>query len=220
MKSNIRILGILLIGLLVFFEQAFSLNSFVKQGYKVVLLGLIPLLVIYLYKKSTVQIEFNLNKVKIQDLKIPFLVGTSIYVLTIIGYIIIKPIIDTETLINGLQDHGITMQNIVLASLYLSFINSFVEEFFFRGFIYKHFSDISNTLGYLVSSALFSIYHVLLMFAIFNWIMGVLAVIGLMIVGMVLVYINKSNRSIINSWIVHIFADLGVITIGLYLFLQ
>ena len=98
--------------------------------------------------------------------------------------------------------------------------DSFVEEFFFRGFVYQHFSKISTNLGYLVSSALFSIYHVLIMFTIFNWIMGVLAIIGLMIVGILLAYINKSNKSIINSWIVHIFADLGVVTIGLYLFLS
>jgi len=220
LKSNIRILGILLTGLLIFFEHTLNLNSFAKQGFKIVLLGLIPLLVIYFYKKSTIQIEYNLNKVKILDLKIPVLVGVIIYILTIIGYIIFKPIIDTETLINGLQDNGINLQNIVLASLYLCFINSFIEEFFFRGFLYQHFSEISNKLGYLVSSVLFSIYHVLLMFAIFNWTMGTLALFGLTIVGIVLVYINKSNRSIINSWIVHVFADLGIVTIGLYLFMQ
>ena len=130
---------------------------------------------------------------------------------------IFRPIIDSDTVITGLEDMGIVMSNIVFAAIYLSFINSFIEEFFFRGFIYQHFSSINGTLGYIVSGALFSIYHVLVMFTIFNWIMGVLSIIGLMIVGIGLAYMNKSNKSIINSWIVHIFADLAVVTIALYL---
>ena len=218
MNRIIRIIAIFLIGILIIFEQSLNLDSFVKQGYKFILLVIIPLLIIYLYKKTTFQKEYNLDKVKFQDLIKPLYFGIAIYALTIIGYILFKSIIDTETLINGFQNRGINLQNIVLASVYLCFINSFIEEFFFRGFVYQHFSKVSTNLGYLVSSALFSIYHVLIMFAIFNWIMGVLAIIGLMIVGILLAYINKSNKSIINSWIVHIFADLGVVTIGLYLF--
>ena len=83
--------------------------------------------------------------------------------------------------------------------------------------MFNEFSNISKKWGYIVSSAFFSIYHVLVMFALFDWIMGVLSIVGLMIVGIVLALMNESNKSIINSWIVHIFADLGVVTIGIYL---
>ena len=219
MNKIIRIVGVVLIGGLILLEQTLNLNSFIKQGYKIVLLVFIPLLIIYLIKKTTFKKEYHFNNVKLHDLKKPLIVGISIYTLTIIGYIILKSIIDPETVINGLNNRGITAQNIIYTSMYLTFINSFIEEFFFRGFIYQYFSEVSNKVGYFVSSGLFSIYHILVMFAIFNWIMGVLAIIGLMIVGMILVYINKNNKSIVNSWIVHIFADLGVVTIGFYIVL-
>ena len=217
MTKTIRITGVVLALLLILFEQTLNLDAFIKQGFKIVLLVIIPLVIIYFCKKTTFKKEYNLENVTFKDLKKPLVAGILIYVLTIIGYIIFKPIIDTDTLVNGLAESGINAGNIIYTSLYLSFINSFMEEFFFRGFIYQHFSTISVKIGYVVSSALFSIYHVLVMFAIFDWMMGVLALIGLMIVGMILVYINNSNKSIINSWIVHLFADLGIVTIGIFL---
>lgn len=220
MDRNIRIIGIISIIVLIILEQVLNMNSFVKQGYKMIFMVIIPLLVIYLYKKSNFKDEYNIKNVTLQDLKVPLYYGIGIFFLGIIGYLILKPIVDSNTLVGGLQERGITLQNIYLSVLYISFINSFIEEFFFRGFIFQHFKKINLATGYIVSSLLFSIYHVLVMFAIFNVIMGFLAMVGLTLVGLFLVYINRTNKSIINSWIVHIFADLGVCSIGIYWFIM
>lgn len=220
MDRRIRIIGVISIIVLIILEQALNMSSFVKQGYKMIFLVLIPLLVIYFYKKSNFIDEYNIKKVKLVDLKIPFYFGVFIFFLGIVGYLILKPIVSEDTLVGGLQDRGITLQNIYLSVLYLSFINSFIEEFFFRGFIYQSFRSINETTGYIVSSLLFSIYHVLVMFAIFDVLMGFLALFGLTVVGLALVWINRTNKSIINSWIVHIFADLGVCSIGIYWFIM
>jgi len=219
MSKLIRILGIVLIGVLIFLEQVLELNSFVKQGYKIILLVIIPLVVIYFVKKTTFIKEYNIKDVTISHLKTSFIIGGTLFVLTIIGYFILKVIIEPDILVSGLNDRGITLQNIILAGIYLSFVNSFIEEFFFRGFIYQHFLKINKLTGYLVSSALFTVYNVLVLFGIFNIGMGIVAVFGLMGVGLFLVYVNETNKSIINSWIVHIFADIAVVLIGVYLFL-
>lgn len=218
MQKITRVLSISVIVILIVLERVLEMNSFVKQGYKIVFLVVIPLLIVYLIQKTSFTEEYNFKNVKWGDLKFPLYVGLFIFFLAIVGYFILKPIVPAETLVGGLQSLGITKENIIPSVLYISFINSFIEEFFFRGFLFYEFKGISLKAGYLVSSFLFSLYHVLVMFTIFNWIMGILAMIGLMVVGMTLVYVNRSNKSIINSWIVHIFADLGVCIIGIYWF--
>lgn len=220
MNRKYQIISVLVVVILIAFEQVLQLDSIVKQGFKIVLLVIIPIIVIYQMKKTTFGKEFNINNVTFKDLKIPLIIGVTIYLLTLIGYVLFMPLIDPDLVVDGLNGSGITTKNIILASIYLCFINSFLEEFFFRGFMFSEFSKISNKWGYIVSSAFFSIYHVLVMFTLFDWIMGVISIIGLMIVGMILAYMNQTNKSIINSWVVHIFADLGVVTIGLYLFFR
>lgn len=218
MNRKYQLISVFVVFVLIILEQVLQLDSIMKQGFKFVLLVIIPIVVIYKVKKTSFVKEFNIKDVRLHNLRMPFVVGGAIYLLTIIGYVLFQPIIDPDLIVEGLNGSGITTKNIILASIYLCFINSFLEEFFFRGFMFNEFSKISNKWGYLVSSVFFSIYHVLVMFTLFDWIMGVLSIIGLTIVGMILVYMNKTNKSIINSWIVHIFADLGVVTIGLYLF--
>lgn len=213
-----RVLSVLVIVVLMILEHVLNLNTFEKQGFKILLLVVIPLLMVYFMLKSNFKEEYRLENVKRSDLKEPMIIGVGIFFLAIVGYFILRPIVGTETLVGGLQDLGITKENIIPSVLYLSFVNSFIEEFFFRGFLFYEFKSISLKTGYFVSSLLFSVYHVFVMFTIFNWIMGILAMIGLMIVGLTLVYVNRTNRSIINSWIVHIFADLGVCVIGIYWF--
>ena len=218
MQKITRILSVSVILILIVLERVLEMNSFVKQGYKIAFLVVIPLLILYFIQKTTFKEEYNFKNVKWSDLKFPLYVGLFIFFLAIVGYFILRPIVPAETLVGGLQSLGITKENIIPSVLYISFINSFIEEFFFRGFLFYEFKGISLKVAYLVSSFLFSLYHVLVMFTIFNWIMGILAMIGLMVVGMTLVYVNRSNKSIINSWIVHIFADLGVCIIGIYWF--
>lgn len=220
MNRKYQIISVLVVVILITLEQVLQLDSIVKQGFKIVLLVIVPLIVIYQMKKTTFGKEFNIENVTFKELKIPLIIGVTIYLLTLIGYVLFVPLIDPDLVVDGLNGSGITTKNIILASIYLSFINSFLEEFFFRGFMFNEFSKISNKWGYIVSSAFFSIYHVLVMFTLFDWIMGVISIIGLMVVGIILAYMNKTNKSIINSWIVHIFADLGVVTIGLYLFFR
>lgn len=218
MQKTRRVIGTLVIFILMLLERSLQTNSFEKQGLKILLLVMIPLILIYGIQKSNIIEEYHIKKVNVKDLKLPIYVGVFIFVLAIVGYFILKPIVGTETLVGGLEGLGITKENIILSVLYLSFINSFIEEFFFRGFLFQAFSSISVKMGYFVSSFMFSLYHLFVMFAIFNILMGFLSMIGLMIVGMTLVYVNRSNESFINSWIVHIFADLGVCIIGIYWF--
>ena len=54
MNKVIRIIGVAVIVILIIFEQVLDLNSFVKQGYKVILLVLIPISIIYFYKKNNI----------------------------------------------------------------------------------------------------------------------------------------------------------------------
>jgi len=67
----------------------------------------------------------------------------------------------------------------------------------------------------LVSSSLaFSLYHVAIISAWFNIWIFILIIVGLMFVGYIFNYITEKLDSFLASWIVHIFANLAINTIG------
>ncbi|TAH63854.1 MAG: CPBP family intramembrane metalloprotease, partial [Gottschalkiaceae bacterium] len=100
-----------------------------------------------------------------------------------------------------------------------TFINSFLEEFFFRGFIFLNLYKLGFKKGaYIFSSILFSLYHIGIFKNWFNPLLIILAVSGLISVGFIFNYIDTKSKSFINSWIVHILADAAIMLIGLRMF--
>lgn len=76
----------------------------------------------------------------------------------------------------------------------------------------------NKKLAYIFSALLFSIYHVSIFKTWFNWIVIALALTGLFIGGIIFNAINVKAKSIVNSWIIHIFADIAIILIGIKMF--
>ena len=72
--------------------------------------------------------------------------------------------------------------------------------------------------AYIISAGLFALYHVMLMDSWFNPYLFVLAMFGLFTGGLIFNYLNEKNKTILNSWIVHIMANLAINHIGLMMF--
>ncbi len=109
---------------------------------------------------------------------------------------------------------GVTGNNFWLVSLYIAFVNSFLEEFFFRGF---GFLSLGEALGpkaaYLFSSLLFALYHVAIMASWFS-----LALFLLLTAGLLFNWLDSRTNSLYPSWFVHICANLAINSIGFLLF--
>jgi membrane protease YdiL (CAAX protease family) len=206
---------ITLIGL----EEIFTLSYLMKQVFKMIFFFIVPIIFIVYVRKESVTKELHLKKPKKKELFTSLLFGLVLYVGTVGGYALLQFMFDAKQVIDGLLVQGITFNNFIFVGLYLSFINSFLEEFFFRGYLYYNMQKKSETLAVLGSSVLFSLYHVISMVLFFPWYTVIFVMIGLSIVGMFLAYMNRFGTSFINSYIMHVFADLAIISIGFYMFL-
>jgi membrane protease YdiL (CAAX protease family) len=114
---------------------------------------------------------------------------------------------------------GITADNFLYVSLYISLCNSFLEEFFFRGFgfmtLKKH---TSQKIAYIFSSAVFAVYHIGMLFEMFNIGVLLLLMFGLIVGGCIFNFLNERNDNIYPSWFVHMFANFAINTVGFILF--
>ena len=146
--------------------------------------------------------------------------GVVVYGAIVGGYFLLRGVIDfsgiTQSLIDG---EGVTRNNFIFVALYISFVNSFCEELFFRGFAFGALGGvIPKKFSYLFSALLFAVYHVAIMTGWFSPLVFVLMIVGLAVAGIIFNRIDDGADSIFPSWIIHLFANLGINTIGLILF--
>ena len=146
--------------------------------------------------------------------------GTAIYAVIILGYFLTRNIIDFSNVTSSLTaGMGITAGNFIYVSLYISLMNSFLEEFFFRGYGFITLKKYTTRkFAYLFSSLIFAIYHAGMLIGMFHTGALCLLLLGLMIGGCIFNYLNELNHTIYPSWFVHMFANFAINTVGLILF--
>lgn len=141
--------------------------------------------------------------------------GVTIAGLIIGAFIILMPFIDIDALVIDLADAGITPSVFPFVALYILFGNSLLEEFFFRGLLPNFFKE--SRLRLILPSFFFAIYHIAIFLPWFNPALLILAVAGLWIGGIIFQLVNERSKTILPSWTIHMFADIGVLLIGVYM---
>ncbi len=135
------------------------------------------------------------------------------------GYLLLSPWLDLSAIpANLAAKEGITAKTFPLAALYITFCNSLLEEFFFRGFAFLALYRLGYTrLAYGFSALAFALYHVSITS---NW--GTPGLIVLMVAGLTAagLFFNWLDRdgSVLPSWLVHVGANLGTNAVGFILF--
>lgn len=217
MKKMYIIYSLLVISLLLLLEGSLELTYIPKQVLRIGLFLVIPIVLIYFVEKSTIQKKFQFGKPTWNEIKIALLSSAVIFIGTVGGYYVLRAIFVPSTTIDGLKSIGVTVENMIFWGLYLSIVNSFVEEFFFRGIIYTTFDAYSEIKAIIFSALLFSLYHGLLFYNIFEWYTVIFTLVGLFIIGMFLAFVNRYGKAFINSYIVHIFANIGCVLVLLHM---
>lgn len=145
--------------------------------------------------------------------------GIGLYALILGVYVGFGRFFDLSGIVGSLSENvGVKKENFLLVSLYISFVNSLLEEFFFRGFLCGNllrYSSKATAFG--VSSAVFSLYHVAMMLGWFDLPIFFLALTGLFAGGLIFCWLNDKHGSIYTSWFVHMFANFAINTIGFML---
>ena len=154
-------------------------------------------------------------KPDIGRLKIALALGIGSILFIQVAYYLLRDFIDLEQIRVLLEERqGITVQIYLWVVIYATFGNSILEEIFFRGFMVQ--SGVAHP--WIFSSALFSFYHLTIFIGWFSWWVTAIALIVLFAGGLIFCWLNGPRKSIWNSWLMHIFADISIFAIGFKLY--
>lgn len=192
---------------------------FSKIPIKILFFLALPMLFFVIHKEEFPKFK-TLFKFKKEGLLRSLLLGLLIYAVILGGYLLTKDIIDYSGVTSNLtSEMGITKENFLYVSLYISLLNSFLEEFFFRGFGFITLKKyIPQKAAYLFSPIMFALYHVGMLLGMFAAPVLLLILAGLIVGGLIFNFLNDRFGNIYPSWFVHMFANFAINTIGFILF--
>lgn len=188
-----------------------------KSAIKIVMFLLIPIGYCILDKEVSIA---KLLKPDKKGFVIALCLGATVYVVILGAYLLFKNVFDFSALTTSLgETTGVNKSNFIWVAIYISFVNSLLEEFFFRGFSFitlKRFA--TRRFAYIFSSSLFALYHIAMMIGWFGVPVILISLAGLFLGGLIFNKFDEKNENIYLSWLVHMFANFATNTIGFMLF--
>ena len=223
MKSNIKksifmiVIIILFCGLMAIIDGIYKADYFIKSAIKLVLFMALPLLYSLYDREIKIKEIFRPQK---NGMRLAFILCISVYAVILGGYLFLKDIFDFSKITDSLTTNiGVTGTNFIFVSIYISFVNSLLEEFFFRGFAFLTLKKMTGKkFAYIFSAAMFSIYHIAMMIGWFDIKVFLIVMVGLFAGGLIFNYLNDKSVTLYPSWLVHMFANFAINTIGFMLF--
>lgn len=145
--------------------------------------------------------------------------GFGVYGLILGGYFLLSGLFDFSMVTGALEgDLGVHAGNFVFVALYISFINSMLEEFFFRGFGFLTLRQyLPERSASCISAVAFALYHVSMLLGWFRWDLLTLLIVGLLAAGWVFNWCNRRTGTLWFSWFLHMFANFSINTVGFLL---
>lgn len=213
MKKWTVIFSLISIFFLLWIEQGLEVSYVWKTLAKVMVFVVFPALLLRGYKFEFLQIRNTQKKSIYLALGLGIVVAGTV----LSAFMLLNDSIDLVALQIDLETRvGVTASVFPFVAVYILLGNSFLEEFFFRGLLVDLLRD--SKLKWFLPSLFFAIYHIAIFLPWFDWPILILAVAGLFIGGLIFQWINEKSGTIYPSWIIHIFADIGVLLIGIYMF--
>ena len=194
-------------------------NYFLKIPVKIFFFLALPLM--FFVKNKDIFDDFKKLFIFKKDVILAsLLLGIGVYEVIVCGYFLTRNIIDFSNVTSGLTEGmGITADNFIYVSLYISLMNSFLEEFFFRGFGFITLKKYTTRkFAYIFSSVLFAVYHIGMLIGMFDFGALLLLLLGLIAGGCIFNRLNELTDNIYPSWFVHMFANFAINTVGFVLF--
>lgn len=215
---NLILLSIICIGFMAFVDGIINPGYIFKSGIKISLFWTIPLICTFFDKNIKLNTLFKIHSKK--QLISSILLGLGVYAIILGAYFVLRNFIDLGNIKDIIEKNlNVNKNNFVFVALYISFINSLLEEFFFRGLIFLNLKKISSSgFAYIYSAFAFSVYHIAIMTNWFSPYLFILAMAGLFVGGLIFNYLNDKSENIYNSWLVHMFANFAINTVGCIMF--
>jgi membrane protease YdiL (CAAX protease family) len=147
------------------------------------------------------------------------LLGLFLSLIYLSAFLIFKNYLNLDNIANNLKSSAdINSTNIIFIGLYIIFINSILEEFFWRGFIFKELNKKNRISSYLLTGLAFSFHHVIFYYSWFNLPITIIVTLGLIIYSLFASYIFEKYKDLFSCWLIHILVDIVQIYIALVVF--
>lgn len=145
--------------------------------------------------------------------------GTGIFAVILGAFFLFRPFLDLDAIADGLMGkEGVSRENFLWVALYISVVNSLLEELLFRGLGYLELrKHAPEGFAMVFSAAAFAAYHVAILDGWFTWWVYGLCMLGLFIGGLLFNALDRRG-SLLPSWLAHAGANLAINTIGLMMF--
>jgi len=201
-------------------EQILAVDYAAKTAAKIVLFAAVPFIHCMLSRKPGFPGSRSHGKLKRSVFGIELLLGTVSFAGILCLYFLLGSLIDFGAIARELGTKSqIDASNFPFVGAYIIFGNSFLEELFFRGFVFLSlYMKGFRKLAYIYSSVLFGAYHAAIIGTWVSPLLLMLAVSGLALVGAGFDWLDSRSGSIMNSWIVHIAADAAIVIVGMRMF--
>ncbi len=208
--------GILCCGMMALVDGVWQPGYLIKSVIKICLFLLLPVLLACTTGGMELKTLFRVQK---QGFGTALLLGLGLYAVIVGGFFLLRPFVDFSGIAENLSKNaGVTRENFLFVSLYISFANSLLEEFFFRGFLLRGFGTALPALAACICSAvLFSLYHTAMMLGWFPFWLFALVLLGLAAGGVIFTLLNRKTGTVYTSWFVHMFANFAINTVGFLL---
>lgn len=192
---------------------------FVKSMIKMILFLMVPFFY-FLVNRAELKEVKRLFCIKGKELRKAFFWGIFVYGFIFFAYLLLRPVFDFSGIVGKLTaDTGVSAENFVFVSLYISLINSFLEEIFFRGFGFLMLKRVvSAPFAFFFSALLFALYHAGMTMGYFHIGVFLLTLFGLFVAGMLFNFLDFKSESIYPSWLTHMFTNFAINTVGFILF--
>lgn len=137
----------------------------------------------------------------------------------LLGFMLLRGFLDLPTIRQNLmQKEQLTKENCLYVFAYITLVNSFLEEAFFRGFLTEAFrrADMQKS-GTLLSALAFAVYHLGIVDSWLSVPMLLLCMAALFGAALFLQAICDHYESVKASWLVHGCANLAINAVGILL---
>ena len=211
--------ALLAVTLMILAEQFLRPSYWWKSLLKIVLFGGGILLYAGLFREKLNDV-LNLRKKAPARWLIFLVIGAYLFIIA--AYFLLKNRLDLAHIREQLlEKEHLTRENFVFVFLYIMFINSFLEEAFFRGFCcYILKKPGFRRAGIIVSAFLFSVYHMGILSSWMHPLLFILVLAGLFAAGLFLSYLSEKQETLLAGWMIHAGANLAINTIGTFMILS
>ena len=142
--------------------------------------------------------------------------GVLMVVCIVGAYVLLGHWVDTAVMVEQIRSVGLgTLGAYVLGALYWCTINSILEEYVWRWFVFTRCEALMpRGVAVVAAGFFFTVHHVIALAFYFDWRITLLGSLGVFIGGTTWSWLYLRWRNIYAAYVSHVFADLAVFGVG------